>query len=155
MLHGPAHDVAHQILAQEIAAADAASAEHALEAAERAFQRVSTNLVRWLGPDGTHALFARALVLAQRESPALGTVPPPIRSALLLDTVAANVGPHDTDAVREATAMILAALIELLGRLIGNDLALRLVAEQPLGEGTTRTGRGAHPEGGSWPTGSQ
>lgn len=129
MEQSSAHAVAHQILAREIAAVGASSAVDTAHAAERAFQGVSGNLTRWVGPDATHALFARALVLAQRQSPALHAVPPPTRSALLLDAVAAHGGPHDNTAVIDATGMILTTLIELLGRLIGDDLAVRLVAE--------------------------
>ena len=129
-----AHDTARQLLAREIAATGGSSAAHAAAAAERAFERVSINLARWVGPDGTHALFARALVLAQRQSPILRAVTPPTRSALLFDALAASVGPQDTKAVTDATAMILTTLIELLGRLIGNDLAIRLVAESSSGQ---------------------
>ena len=142
MDHSGAHEAARGILLREIAAADASSPTQAAAAAERAFQKVSANLARWMGPDGTHALFARALVLAQRECHLLRAVPPPTRSALLLDAVAATAAPHDTNAVTNATAIILTMLIELLGRLIGHDLAVTLVAEDwPRGDaaGTRRT----------------
>lgn len=114
-------------------AADAASA------AERAFARVSVSMVRWIGPDGSQALFMRALGLAQAQRPALKSIPPPARSVLVLEPLADTVDPQDTNAVMDAAAMILTTLIELLGRLIGNDLAIRLVGHDSPGQGAGRS----------------
>ena len=139
MTERPAHELAHHILARELSPGDPITAVMVAQAAERAFQRLSDNLMRWVGAEGTHALFTRALTLAQAQNPALRTVPPPARSALFLDEFAKA---HDGDAraVTEGVVLILTALIELLSRLVGNDLAVRLVRETAPG----RAARGAH-----------
>lgn len=120
-------EVADQILGRALAGVEMPTAADAASAAERAFDSVSVSLVRWVGPDGSQALFIRALGLAQAQRPALKAIPPPVRSALALQPLAATVDPRDTHAVMDAAAMILATLIELLGRLIGNDLAITLL----------------------------
>lgn len=136
MAQRSARDLAHQILARDLAGVDKPSPVAVAAAAELAFQRLSENLVRWLGPDGSHALFTRALALAQAQNRALKVVPPPARSALFLDALAANAEPHDTDAVMDGIVMIMTTLIELLTRLIGEDLTARLVAETAPGQVT-------------------
>ena len=107
----------------------ARTAAGAAAAAERVFQRLSENLVRWVGAEGSQALFARARALAQTRSEALRVIPPPARSALFLDALAANSEPHDAAPVIEGAMTILTALIELLARLVGEDLALKLLTE--------------------------
>ena len=129
MAQRSARDLAHQILSRDLAGVDKPTPVKVAAAAELVFQRLSDNLVRWLGPDGSHALFTRALALAQAENRALRVVPPPTRSALFLDALAANAEPHDADAVMDGVLMIMTTLIELLTRLIGEDLTIKLVAE--------------------------
>jgi hypothetical protein len=46
---------------------------------------------------------------------------------LLLDGLAASAEPHDADTVVAGVVLILSSLIELLDRLVGNDVTLRLV----------------------------
>ena len=129
MAHRSARDLAHQILARDLAGVEKPTPVSVAAAAEVVFQRLSDNLVRWLGSEGSHALFTRALALAQAENRALRVVPPPARSALFLDALAANSEPHDAEAVRDGVVMIMTTLIELLTRLIGEDLTVKLVAE--------------------------
>ena len=117
----------------------------AARAGERVFSQVSDNLVRWIGPDGSQALFARALVLAQAQRSALNAIPAPARSGLFLESLAATVDPQDTNTVTDAAVMILATLIELLGRLIGNDLAIRLVLERAPGVNPSQPRRPVRP----------
>jgi hypothetical protein len=145
MAQRSARDLAHQILAHNLAGVDKPTPVKVAAAAELAFQRLSDNLVRWLGPDGSHALFTRALALAQAQDRSLHVVPPPARSALFLDALAANAEPHDADAVMDGVAMIMTTLIELLTRLIGEDLTIKLVAETAPGhvaDGTRPPGAG-------------
>ena len=129
MAQRSARDLAHQILERDLAGVEKPTPVTVAAAAELAFQRLSDNLVRWLGPEGSHALFTRALALAQAENRALRVVPPPARSALFLDALAANAEPHEVGVVTEGVVMIMTTLIELLTRLIGEDLTNRLVAE--------------------------
>ena len=127
MTHASARALAGEILAREIDGSRTATA--AAGAAERVFQRLADNLVRWIGTDGSQALFTRARAIAQTRSEALRVVPPPARSALFLDALAANTEPHDVASVMGGAVTILEALIELLSRLVGEELALKLLTE--------------------------
>ena len=88
---------------------------------------MSANLSRWFGIDGTNALFARALVRAQADYPALANVRYSHQSAVCLERLAESARLHGADAAADGVAAILTALIELLGRLIGEDIAMRLL----------------------------
>ncbi len=127
MSQPPARDLARELLAHELTGVTTPAA--AGVAAERVFQRLSDNLVQWVGTDGSQALFARARALAQTRNEALRAVPPPARSALFLDGLAANAQPHDVAHVVEGAVTLLTALIELLTRLVGDDLALKLLTD--------------------------
>jgi len=119
-------------LARRLLAGDA-PAEHAPDAvaaaAERVCGRVSANLSRWFGTDGTNALFARAVVRAQAEHPALANVRYSRQSAVSLEGLAESARIHGAAAAAASVAAILTALIELLSRLIGQDIAMRLVEQ--------------------------
>ena len=137
MPQSSARALAGEILSREIEGARTATA--AAGAAELVFQRLADNLVRWVGTDGSQALFARARAIAQTRSEALRVIPPPARSALFLDALAAHAEPHDVTSILEGAVTILEALIELLSRLVGDDLAMKLLTEsganQPSGSG--------------------
>ena len=98
-------------------------------ATERVFGRVSANLSRWFGVDGTDALFARALTRAKADNPALATVRYSRQSGIAVEGLSESAHIHGPGAVADAAAAILTALIELLGRLIGPDMAMRLVEQ--------------------------
>ena len=127
MAESSARALAGELLAGELSGARTPAA--AAAAAERVFQRISANLVRWVGAEGSQALFTRARDLAQTRSDALRVIPPPARSALFLDALVADAEPHDPAPVVEGAMTILTALIELLSRLVGEDLALKLLIE--------------------------
>jgi hypothetical protein len=133
MAQRSARDLAHQILTRDLARLDKPTPVAVAAAAELVFHRLSENLIRWLGPEGSHALFTRALELAQAEHRSLRVIPPPARSALFFDALAANAEPHDTGAVMDGVVMIMITLIDLLTRLIGEDLTVRLVEESAPG----------------------
>jgi hypothetical protein len=120
-----AEELARRLLARDAPAEDAPDAVAA--ATERVCGRVSANLSRWFGIDGTNALFARALVRAQADHPALANVQYAHRSAVCLERLADSARIHGASAAVDGVAAILTALIELLSRLIGQDIALRLV----------------------------
>jgi hypothetical protein len=103
-------------------------------AADRVCRRVSDELARWLGRDGCHALFARALVSAQAAGghPILDTVRTTATSAYCLEGVTEGATRHGAAAANEGAAAVLTALIELLGRLIGEDMALSLLEQSAL-----------------------
>jgi hypothetical protein len=122
-----AEELARRLLAGDAPAEDTPDAVAA--ATERVCRAVSTNLSRWFGIDGTNALFARALVRAQADYPALANVRYSHQSAVCLERLAESVRIHGADATADGVAAILIALIELLGRLIGPDIAIRIVEQ--------------------------
>jgi len=122
-----AEELARRLLARDEPGEDAPDTVAA--ATERVCRRVSANLSRWFGIDGTNAVFARALARAQAEHPALANVRISRESAVCLEGLAESAHIHGADATADGVAAILTALIELLGRLIGEDIAMRLVEQ--------------------------
>jgi hypothetical protein len=102
-------------------------------AAEQAARRLGDGLSRWFGPFGYHALLTRALVEAQGAHPVLGAVV--VRSALepFLDGLADGAQAHGIAAMTYGVTAVLATVIDLLGRLIGEDMALHLVEQSMAG----------------------
>ncbi len=106
-------------------------------AAASACDHLYRELSRWVGPDGCHALFARALAETRPEYPALGQIQLHARSDPYVDGVAETIMARGDPATAEALEWMLVRLVELLSRLIGEDMAIKLI-ERCL----TATGRG-------------
>jgi ribosomal protein S12 methylthiotransferase accessory factor YcaO len=124
-----ARELARQLLAREAAAPDPHGSD-TTAAADRVCRRVSDELARWIGHDGCRALFARSLATAQAEGhPVLDAVRTSARSVYCLDGLTASAARYGAAAANDGAAAILSALIELLGRLIGDDMALHLVEQ--------------------------
>jgi hypothetical protein len=120
--------------------ADATSApEEVAVAAERICTELRTGLGRWIGAEGYRALLDRALGLARAKHPALDGL-----SCLGGDEplTAAAVRAHGAAEVAAGMEALVAALIELLGRIIGEDMAVRLVEQtgRPSPRGIVSTG---------------
>lgn len=86
-------------------------------------------LSRWVGPDGCHALYARALAQAANEYPALEKIQLRPRSEPYIDGVAQTIMEHGDGATTKAFESMLVRLIELLSRLIGDDMAMKLIEQ--------------------------
>jgi hypothetical protein len=99
----------------------------AARAAAAASDHLYRELSRWVGPDGCHALFTRARVDARVEYPALEQIQLRARSEPYIDGVAETIMAHGDAATAEALESMLVRLVELLGRLIGDDMALKLI----------------------------
>ena len=83
-------------------------------------------LSRWVGAMGYRALIDRALLLARAEHPALGSLSchgeaEPVTTAA--------VRAHSAAEVATGMVALVAALVELLGRIIGQEMAVRLVEQ--------------------------
>jgi len=89
--------------------------------------RVLGNLREALGEDGCNALLARALARAEREHPPLKKIRRLYGDSIHLDGVAASVDAFGVPAVTAAIEALFAALVDVLGRLIGEDMAARLI----------------------------
>lgn len=96
-------------------------------AAAAACDHLYRELSRWVGPDGCHALFMRALAETRPEYPALGQIQFHARSEPYIDGVAETIMARGDPATAEALEWMLVRLVELLGRLIGEDMAMKLI----------------------------
>jgi len=101
--------------------------------AAAAFDHLYQSLSRWVGLDGCHALFTRAHALARATHPLLANIQLRARSTPYLDGVAETVDQHGAGETVDALGSMLVVLIELLGRLIGDDMATKLI-ERDLAE---------------------
>lgn len=84
-------------------------------------------LSRWVGPDGCHALFNRALAEARREYAPLGQIQLRAGSDPYIGGVAETVVAYGDAGTAKALEAMLVHLVELLGRLIGDDTATKLI----------------------------
>ena len=96
-------------------------------AAADASDRLYRELSRWVGLDGCDALFSRALSQAQTDYPALGKIQISARSQPHIDGVAETIMARGDPATAEGIEVMLERLVELLGRLIGDDMARNLI----------------------------
>jgi len=107
---------------------DRAGGDTAARTAAAACDHLYRELSRWVGPDGSHALFARAIAEARADTPALEHIQLRALSELYIDGVAEAIMGHGDDATADALEAMLVHLVELLGRLVGNDMATNLIA---------------------------
>ena len=84
-------------------------------------------LSRWVGPDGCHALFTRALAEARSEHPSLNEVRLRVGSEPYIGGVAETVVAYGDATMAKSLESMLVHLVELLGRLIGDDMATKLI----------------------------
>jgi len=106
--------------------------DSAARAAAAACDHLYDALSRWVGPDGCHALFTRGLAEARAEYPALAQIHLRARSQPYIDGVPETIMAHGDAATAQGLESMLAHLVELLGRLIGDDMATKLI-ERSLG----------------------
>lgn len=127
----PAHELARRLINDN--RGDGGASEHSPHSVAVAFDHLYQSLSRWVGFDGCHALFTRAHANARAKHPLLADIQLRARSTPYLDGVAETVDQHGVAETVEALESMLVALIELLGRLIGDDMASKLI-ERDLAE---------------------
>ena len=98
-------------------------------AAAAACNRLYRDLSRWVGRDGCHALFARALAQTRTTHPLLASIQLRPGSENYVEGVAAVIMRYGDAAATSALEAMIVALIELLARLIGDDMATRLIEQ--------------------------
>jgi hypothetical protein len=108
------------------AAGENSSPEEIAMATDRMFAQLKAGLGRWIGASGYTALLNRAMALAKAEHPALSDL-----DCLGEDGVAtaAAVRAHGAPKVAAGLAMLVAAIVDLLGRIIGEEISMRLVEQ--------------------------
>ncbi len=84
-------------------------------------------LAGWIGSDGCHALFARARAEAEVNHPSLGALQIHARAQPYVTGVVDSVGKYGDAATADAIQSMIAGTIEILGRLIGVDMATNLI----------------------------
>jgi hypothetical protein len=117
--------IAHRLVKSRRSAS--AGGDTAARAAAAACNDLYKELSRWVGSDGCHALFTRALAQAQTEYPALGQIKLRARSEPYIDGLAETIMAYGDDATAEGLESMLVRLVELLGRLIGDDMGKKLI----------------------------
>jgi hypothetical protein len=120
------HEVAQRVMNAQAAAAPAtaAAAAEALQTSCGALYRI---LETAMGAAGLHALLERSIQITARDYPWIAAVKPGIASDCALAGLTEAAGQRNVDEVTEAYTALLAAIIWLLIRLIGDDLTLRFV----------------------------
>jgi len=103
------------------------SATGGVGAVETAFHLVLAELSRWMGAVGCHALLAQALRKVRADHPALAGVGIVSGPVARLDRLSESVEAHGAKEIAAGLEAALVALLELLGRLIGDDLSTKLV----------------------------
>jgi hypothetical protein len=126
-----AADAARRVWAR--ASGESPAPEEAGAAAERLCNRLRVGLSRWIGADGYRSLLDRAVRAARADHPVLGGL-----SCLGGEGdepgTAAALGAQSNGDLVEGMVALLATLIDLLSRIIGVEMAVRLV-EQAGAEG--------------------
>ena len=123
------------------AAGDTGTVEEVAATAERTCTQLQAGLARWVGTEGYRALLHRALLLARAEHPALGGL-----SCHGGDRPETTVAARAHSAAEVATGMValVAALVELLGRIVGEEMAVELVNQAvgsaPVARGNAKPG---------------
>jgi hypothetical protein len=105
---------------------EASAPKEMAAAAEQGCARLRAGLTRWIGSDGYRALVDRALQQARLGHPALAGLQ---CEAGDVQGVAAVVGVYGAAEVRESILALVALLIDLLSRVIGEEMAIRLVEQ--------------------------
>jgi hypothetical protein len=127
-----AYELALRLLRRE-GASDSSGCTVVIAAADRVLRRLQSELGRWFGAEGFHALLLRALDRARVGNELLAGVRIPLdggdAEAHLLDGLFDGLRQEEPTAVLDATAAVVAATIALLGRLVGDDMAARLLQQ--------------------------
>jgi hypothetical protein len=123
-------------IARRIVARDALAPEHgtasvtpetALLALQRSFTRVTDALRNSMGAAGCAALLARALTRTEGAHPVLKDLHGHADDGIRLDRIAASADAHGIENVAAAIEALIGSLVDILTRLIGDDMAIRLL----------------------------
>jgi hypothetical protein len=114
-------ELAERLIDDEAAGATSSSSEANIPVAFRVCEKLRHPLTTLAGAAGFRSLLLRALTLAKREDPSLGTLR--VNADGSLEDVEPNLDHHDA----EGGALLVANLIELLFTFIGEALTLRLM----------------------------
>jgi hypothetical protein len=120
-----AHALARDMVAFETKQPD--GPDQRAVAAHAVCERLHVELSRWVGADGCHALFARAIARAENAHPALKSIRLHWLTMPRLEGVTEAVQAHGAQAIASGLQATIEIVIELLERLVGNDITMLLV----------------------------
>jgi hypothetical protein len=109
-----------------------------IDAAERVCAAVSEGLTRWFGLYGGRVLVTRALARARADHRSLGVVSLASEPSPQLVGLAESARAHGVNTTIEGIEAMLAALFDLIARLIGEDLATSLLEQRSTPPATTK-----------------
>ena len=104
-----------------------ASGIHFAHPAAATLDHLYRDLARWVGFDGCHALFVRALAEARTDHPLLETIELRPRETPYLVGVAETAEKQGSRKTEQALEAMLVIVIGVLGRLIGDEMAATLI----------------------------
>jgi hypothetical protein len=125
-LPSPERDLAHRLLSRETVEREVPGEVAA--AGERVLRRLRDHLAQWFGAEGVDGLLGRAMDRAYSAHPAPGTARP-ANGESALDAFVRRARAQPPNEAAEATVGMLTAFIALLGRMVGSDMAERLVEQ--------------------------
>jgi hypothetical protein len=108
-------------------AAEGGTPETAIIALQRSFSRVTDDLRDAMGDAGCAALLDRALAHTKRAHPVVKDLRWRPGEGIALAGIATNAGAHGIESVTAAMEALITALVDILSRLIGDDMVLRLL----------------------------
>jgi hypothetical protein len=120
-------ELARRMIARDAAHADAAEARDIALALQRTCRHVSETLRDSLGDDGCNALLSRALARTEAHHPALKLIRRQDERGIHLDGVVAAAETAGSAQATAAVEALLGALMDVLGKLIGEDMAIRIM----------------------------
>lgn len=140
----PAADAARRLWARAVGGSS--EPEKVAAGAERVCVQLRDGLTRWVGAHGYRVVLDRALGLTQAEHPVLRGL-----SCLGEDESAVTnaVRAHGAGAIAAAMVALIATMIDVLGRAVGEEMAVRLVEQTgtPSPRGVVSTESRGRPDG--------
>lgn len=126
-----AHDAAHALLATIglSAASGAGSARPVAPHAVHAWQAVGLALSQWCGPFAYHSVLSRAVATVQASSTAMAPLRVTGPLTVTLEGFEDVEALHGETALLDGVQTLLATVITVLDRVIGKDMAMRVVSD--------------------------
>ena len=90
-------------------------------------RQLTTVLRDTLGPDGSAALLSRTLAECERAHPVLALMRGSDGREIQLDCVSVGIERYGLDAAEAGVEAMITSLLGILGKLIGEDMAMRLL----------------------------
>lgn len=103
------------------------TSEAAVRRTQDLCERIFAELARWFGVEGSKALFIRALAQARAEEPLLENIQIPAQKGSTLSGIDDAVNVHGPQATVVALESVIRALLSLLEKLIGGDMAIQVM----------------------------